>query len=169
MDIKVSGLKEIENQLQELGSKTGTRILRASMLAANRPILEQAKANVASIKDGSGSLHQAMGARFFAGQKQVNDLGVPEMGGRFSVQTAPIRKNRTAIALHNLIYKRNRKGIFHGHLLEFGHKTVNGKQVSARPFLKPALDSKGPGAVAGLASELKRRIELQLRKNARRK
>jgi hypothetical protein len=168
MDIKVSGLKEIEKQLSELGSKTGTRILRASMLAANKPILEQAKANIASIQNGSGSLHQSMGARFFAGQKQVNDAGVPQMGGRFSVQTAPIRKNRAAIALHNLVYGRRRKGIFHGHLLEFGHKTVNGKQVPSRAFLRPALQSKGASAVALLAEQLRIRIDRQLRKNAKR-
>jgi len=161
VEIKVTGLREIERQLKELGSKTGTKILRASMLAANKPILEQAKSNVAGISGGSGALHKSMGDRFYAGKAPADGLfDVPSMGGRFSVITAPMKKNRTAVALYNLVYKRKRRGIFHGHFLEFGTE-----KIKARPFLKPALDSKGPGAVQSLADELRKRIAKQLAAN----
>jgi hypothetical protein len=192
MEIKVKGLKEIEAQLVALGSKTGTKILRASMLAAARPILSRAQSNAAAIPNGSGSLHKALGMRFFIGNRGGRgELGLPELGGQFSVKIAPLAKEKTAIALHNLYYKRNRKGIYHGHLIEFGHKikrrtgeteTFRGRRgrkytrhitrelgsVPARPFLRPALDTGGTVAVAILAKELRERIDRQLKKNARR-
>jgi hypothetical protein len=171
LEIKVTGLREIEAQLASLGSKQGTKILRASMLAASRPILQQAQSNVASIQGGSGALHKSLGMRFYAGQQNVGEDGVPAMGGRFSVQVAPITRNRVAVALHNLIYGRKRKGIFYGHLIEFGHRIVTRGQkivkgsVPPRPFLKPALDSKGAIAVGRLADEIRTRIAKHLAKN----
>jgi hypothetical protein len=170
LEIKVTGLKEVEARLASLGKKQGTRILRASMLASAKPILEQAKTNVASIEGGSGALHKAMGMRFYAGEKSVpSDLFVPNMGGRFTVQITPVKRNRVAVALHNLVYGRKRKGIFYGHFIEFGRRIVTrGKKehkgdVTPRPFLKPALDSKGPQAVGMLADEIERRIDKYLK------
>lgn len=192
MEIKVSGLKEIEAQLVALGSKTGTKILRASMLAATKPILEQAKANVAAISGGSGALHQSIGQRFFIGNKAgTGELSLPSMGGRFSVKVFPFSKNKTAIALHNLVYGRKRKGIFYGHLIEFGHKivrrtgattTFRGRRgrtytkhvtrqlgsVPAHPFLLFALRSKAQESIRNLSDELRVRIDKQLKANAKR-
>lgn len=173
MEIKVKGFKEIDAQLTALGSKTGSKILRASMLKASEPILSRAKSNVAAIPTGSGALHESLGKRFFAGKSQSNELDLPNLGGRFSVSIAPLRKSRTAIALYNLIYRKRTKGIRHGHLIEFGHRIVTrGKKivkgsVPARPFLKPAIDSAGTTAIALLARELEVRIARQLRKNAK--
>jgi hypothetical protein len=169
--VKVRGLKEIEAQLVELGSKTGTRIMRASMLEASKPILSRAESNAASLKTGSGALRESLGMRFSAGRSGSSEL--PNMGGRFTVQIAPFRKDRTAIALYNLIYKRKRpvRGIRHGHLVELGHRLVrNGREVGsvpARPFLAPALQSGSTDAVAILARELQERIARQLKKNRR--
>lgn len=189
MEIKVTGLKEIDAQLKALGSKTGTKILRASMLAATKQIVAQAKSNVAAITDGSGALHQAIGARFFIGNRAGNgESNLPDMGGRFVVKIFPFSRNRTAVALHNLVYGRKRKGIFYGHLVEFGHvikrrtgevtltKGRRGRvykkhatrllgSVPPHPFLVPALRSKGSAAVQDLADELRKRIDKQLKAN----
>ena len=168
MQIKVTGLKEVEATLQSLGSKAGTKILRQSMLAAARPILNQAKANAESIKEGSGALHKSLGSRFYAGARNVaDDSQVLNMGGRFTVSIAPIKRNRVAVALHNLFYGRKRRGIFYGHLLEFGHADRAGKSVPARPFLKPALDSRGSQAVSTLADQLRARIARHLKQTAK--
>lgn len=195
MEIKVRGLKEIEAQLVALGSKQGTKIVRASMLRASQPILDRARSNVASISNGSGALHKSLGVRFYAGPKAgTGEIGLPAMGGRFSVKIGPFSRERVAVALHNLFYKRRRKGIFYGHLIEFGHKikhgtgeTVShkgtrGKAIArtyhrklareigsapARPFLLPALQSGSSVAVSILARELQERIARQLKKNAK--
>ncbi len=175
MEIKVKGLKEVEAQLIALGSKQGTKIFRASMLRASQPILDRARSNAGSIAKGSGALQASIGPRFTAGNKPVGELNLPNMGGRFAVQIAPQRGNKTATALYNLVYKRRRpvKGIRHGHLIEFGHRIVTrGKKevrgsVPAQPFLLPALHGGANVAVSILARELEDRIARQLRKNAR--
>jgi HK97 gp10 family phage protein len=161
MQIKVSGLKEVEAQLRKLGSKDGTRVLRAAMLRATKPIEDQAKSNAAAISEGSGALSLAIGRRFLIGrQKTFGPL--PDMGGRFTVSIGPIKKSRTAIALYNLFYGRKRKGIFHGHFSEFGTK-----RSRKQPFLKPALDAKGPQAVSILAAEIRKGIDSLLRRRAK--
>lgn len=152
MQIKVSGLKEVEAELQKLGSKEGTRVLRSAMLRATKPIEDQAKANAAAWEKGSGSIEKAIGRRFVVGKSdgpRIFGIELPSLGGVFTVVITPILKSRVAIALHNLYYHRKRRGIFHGHFLEF----------KGRPFLKPALDARGAQAVSALAGEIKAGIE----------
>jgi HK97 gp10 family phage protein len=84
------------------------------------------------------------------------------MGGLFTVSIAPIAKSRTAIALYNLFYRSKRRGIFHGHFAEFGTQ-----RSRKQPFLKPALDTKGPQAVSILAAEIKKGIDSLLRRRAK--
>ena len=161
MQIKVSGLKEVEAQLLKLGSRDGTKVLRAAMLRATKPIEEQAKANAAAISEGSGALALSIGRRFVIGRQKTFGI-LPDMGGRFTVLIAPIAKNKVAIALYNLFYGRKRKGIFHGHFAEFGTE-----RQRKQPFLKPALDSKGPQAVNILADEIRKGIASLLKRRAK--
>lgn len=155
MQIKARGFKELEAQLLKLGSKEGTKVLRRAMFTATKPIEDQSKANAAALPTGSGSLVKAIGRRFVTGTTGGIFSGLlPNLGGKFSVVIAAVRNSRVAIALHNLFYKRKRRGIFHGHFLEFG--TVRSKRFQ---FLRPAIDARGAEAVSKLASELKRGIE----------
>lgn len=186
--VQVRGLKEIEQQLIMLGSKAGTKILRRAMLKATEPIAEHAKQTVAGWEGGSGALHLSIARRFTAGRAKsfFSEFLLPALGGRFNVEIAPRRKNRTAVALHNLFYGRRRKGIFYGHLLEFGHRigtrstgwlhklSGRGKKggqslgrVAAKPFLKPALDARGSEAINIMAEELRVGIDRELRKRAK--
>lgn len=159
MTIKVTGLKEAEAQLRKLGSREGTKVLRAAMFRATKPIEDQSKANAAAIPGGSGSLALAIGRRFVIGMQRAFSSFLPALGGKFTVVITPLRKSRVAVALHNLFYKRKRRGIFHGHFVEFGpHK---------QPFLKPALDTRGAQAVNSLASEIKKGIENLLKRRAK--
>lgn len=161
----MTGLKEVEAQLLKLGSVEGTKVLRAGMLQATRPIVDQAKANAAGIQKGSGSLERSIGRKFIVGRSEfAKFIGtfsqtLPNLGGAFTVQIAPIKSSRVAIALHNLFYKRKRRGIFHGHFLEFG--TQRSKRI---PFLRPAIDARGAQAVQELAGEIKAGIEKLLAK-----
>lgn len=160
MTIKVTGLREVEKQLQVLGSKDGTRVLRAAMMRAAEPIQKQAQMNAAALPNGSGALEKSIGRRFVVG-KQQSSLILPDLGGRFSVIIAPLRSSRVAVALYNLFYRRNRRGIFHGHFVEFG--TQRSKK---RPFLAPALNARGPQAVAVLADEIRKGIARLLKRRA---
>jgi hypothetical protein len=161
MTITVRGLREVDEQLRKLGSKDGTRILKRAMFQAGAPIEDRAKRNAAAIPNGSGSLSQAIGRRVTVNGRGGSEF-VPEMGSVFKVEIAPMRGNRVAIALHNLVYKRKRKGIFHGHFIEFGQ----GK-VPARPIFITALRSAATRAVAILRREALAGIQRQLKRNAK--
>lgn len=195
MTVKVRGLKEIEQQLIALGSKDGTRILRRATFLAGAPIEERAKARAAALPNGSGAMEKAITKRVTAGPKA--SFGVsPEMGSRFSVEIFPKAKNRVAIALHNLFYGRKRKGIFYGHLLEWGHRIGSrktgylrkltagarrrfkdgrvagglesaGGQVAPRPIFLPALQAGASRAVAIFRREVMAGIARQLKRNAK--
>lgn len=161
--IKISGLKEVERQLLKLGSKDGTRVLRAAMFRATKPIEDQSRANAAAIQKGSGSLEKSIGRRFVIGKEKRSVFAqvLPSLGGTFTVIITPIKKSRVAVALYNLFYRRKRRGIIHGHFLEFGTSRFAKKQ-----FLKPALDARGSQAVNALADEIRKGIENLLKRQA---
>lgn len=159
MQIKVTGLKEAEAQLIKLGSREGTKVLRSAMMAAAKPIQDQAKINAGAIEHGSGALQKSVGRRFKIGQQLSFGALLPSMGGKFSVVIAPMKTSRVAIALYNLFYHTKRRGIFHGHFVEFGTR-----RSRKHPFLKAALDSKGPQAVESLASEIEKGVAKLLAK-----
>lgn len=157
--VSIKGLKEIDANLAKLGKVAGAKIMRGSLYAASKPILDQAKANTAAWPKGSGALNLALGRRYTVA---ASDVG----GSKFSVSIGPKVKHRTALSLYNLFYKRSKrlKGIFYGHLLEFGHKDRAGGDVPAKPFLLRALQSKQSEAVQLLATKLRAAIARALRK-----
>jgi HK97 gp10 family phage protein len=145
--IKVTGLKEIQQQLINLGSIAGTKAMRGAMRAATKPLLQKAKATAPS---RSGALREALAQTF-----SVSAFG---SGSRFSILVGPKVKNRTAVALYNLIYRTKRRGIYHGHFLEFG--TATGTKATG--FLRNALESTAQQCVSLLGSEIKKRIDKAL-------
>jgi len=159
LQIKVSGLKEVEAQLLRLGSKEGTKVLRAGMMRATKPIQDEAKRNAAAIQDGSGALERSIGRRFEVGTLGFVGEGLlPNLGGKFKVVIAPLKSSRVAVALYNLFYRRKRRGIFHGHFVEFG---VRGK--AGRHILSRALNSRSAQAVQSLAAEIQAGIDRLLK------
>lgn len=156
--IKVHGLRELEQKLIEIGSVAGTKAMRSAMFSASKPILDRAKANAPT---RSGALRHALSRTFAVkslGGYRFGDLP----GSRFSILVGPKVKNRTAIALYNLVYKprRPRRGIFYGHFLEFG--TSRGTRRT--DFLRRAIEASASEAVNKLAEVLRKRIEAAARK-----
>jgi hypothetical protein len=43
---------------------------------------------------------------------------------------------------------------YHAHLLEFGHKDVNGKHVPAYPFIVPAFEKASPEIIRIVSKEI---------------
>jgi HK97 gp10 family phage protein len=164
VEVKVTGLKEIEAQLINLGSKNGTRIIRRALLIAAEPIIEQARHNAPK---KSGALALSIGRRFVAGARGDAVKILPEMGSRFAVVIAPFKGNRVATALHNLVYGRKRKGIFYGHLIEWGHRVVSrlsSVSVAANPFLGPALRDRARDAVNIFRAEVRDGINKEIKR-----
>lgn len=152
MDVQVKGLKELEDRLIEIGSVAGTKAMRSALFTATKPILDQAKATAPK---RSGALGVALTRSF------VTEAG-SESGSKFTVKIGPKSKNRTAVALYNLVYKpkRPRRGIFYGHFLEFGTR----RGTKATHWLRNALQSRATQAVESLSGALKKAIDKAARK-----
>lgn len=153
----VRGLKELDAKLTQLSQVAAQKAMRNAIFAASKPILDQAKANAAAWPKGSGAIKESL--------TRTYSKGLLDTGTKFTVSVGPKAKNRTAIALYNLVYKRRRpiRGIYYGHLLEFGHKDRAGGDVAAKPFLLPALESKKDEATQILADKLRQNIEKALK------
>lgn len=131
-DIEVAGLKELEARLLELDAVAGKRLLTRATRRSLLPLRRQAVANARS-GSRSGALAEAI--------KVVTVT--PRANETVSVQVGPKKKDRRGLAVHNVFYGRRRRGIFYGHLVEFGF-TARGRgarKVPGRPFLQPAWDA----------------------------
>ncbi len=194
MEVKVSGLKELQKSLIEIGAVAGTKSMRSAMFVATKPIMEQAKANTAKFTR-SGALRESISRTFGIKVASGFLFGSDRDGSRFSILVGPKVKHRTAITLYNLVYKKRRpiRGIFYGHFLEFGHRIATKKtgylsraktlaginrasrrgksqglgRVEARPFLLPALLSRADECTRLLAETVKKRIENAANKAAK--
>ncbi len=158
-EISVTGLKELQKRLIEIGSVSGTKIMRSAMFAATKPILDKAKANA---PERSGALRAALARTFGVAARSASLFSGEGSGSRFSILIGPKVRNRTAVALYNLVYnpKRPRRGIFHGHFTEFGTRTG----TQARHWLRSALESSSRAATSLLAEALKKKIEAAAKK-----
>lgn len=154
-EIKVSGLKELNDNLRNLGSVTGTKAMRGGMFAATKPLIQRSKQN-ASIFSQSGALEHALRRVF----KIETRTGASGEASRFTISIGAKVRDRVAIALYNLFHKpkRPRRGIFHGHFLEFGTAT------GTRPwhFLEGALRSTQSICASLMASETAKRVKRAL-------
>lgn len=189
--VQVKGLKELQKRMIEIGSVSGTKAMRSAMFVATKPLMEQAKSNTAAFTR-SGALRESISRTFGVKVASGFIFGSDQAGSRFSILVGPKLKHRTAIALYNLVYRKKRplRGIFYGHLLEFGHRIGTKKtgylsrartaagiaragrrgqsqglgRVQARPFLLPALLATSSRCVQLLAENLKKKIEAAAKK-----
>lgn len=113
-DIRLDGLKEIEARMVELDAMAGARLLTRATRRSLIPLEKRATANAASIAK-SGALAESV--RIVTVRPRGTEVA--------AVQVGPRKKDRRGVALHNLYYGRKRKGIFYGHLIEFGHRVGN--------------------------------------------
>jgi HK97 gp10 family phage protein len=168
MNVELKGLKEVDAVLASLGAKDGARIVRRALTLAADPIVAQAKANAPV---DSGALRESIGKKFSVANKISEasfavEAQPTQLGSRIAVIIAPIARNKTAIALYNLVHSnrsKRRNGIFWGHFMEFGTK----RDPVRRRFLGPALQSRAPEAIRIFAEQVNRGIAQQLRRNAK--
>jgi hypothetical protein len=176
MDLK--GLAEAELALERLGPVGGAKVIRAASFAATLPILRVAQ-SLTQQMPGSGSLSKAMGRTFKA---TPGGAVLESAGGRFVTWVGPRVNVRAAVSLHNMFYRRKRRGVFHGHFLEWGHrvgnkltgrlkrmgvrsaKSTGGARVRSYPFIRPALDRGGLKAVQVFRTQIIKRCERALKK-----
>lgn len=151
-EIKVTGFKDLQKRLASVGSITGTRAMRGAMFASTKPLLERTKQN-AGIFSHSGALRQSLRRLF----KVENSTLTSGDGSRFTISVGPKIRDRLAITLYNLFYrrKRPRRGIYHGHFLEWGTKTG----TQAWHFMAGAVRSMASSTTELLAVQLGKRLD----------
>lgn len=161
--LQVKGLKEMDERMKLLGSIAGEKVMRSVLFSAAKPMLEQTLANIDAIPRGSGALKKATRRVYLRPTGRAGSSS----GSRFVVAIAPKTKDSVAIALANLKYKRKRpvRGIFWGHLMEWGFNHRGGIRVAGRRmFSFAAKGARAQESIALFAKLLGPRIERALKR-----
>ncbi len=160
MQIETRGFETLERALIQLPIRNSKNVLRRSIRAGIKVVLDQAKLNVPI---ESGLLRKSLGIQFRRGRPGV-----------VKVQMGP-RKNRD-----------KKKDPWYAHLVEFGTRSHSvrkrdflsrarrsGRQTRgaklhpgarARPFLRPAFDTKAQAAIDKFRDEVFRNIDVEIRR-----
>lgn len=160
--VDLKGLQDVDERLVSLGSVAGEKVMRSTLFVAVKPILDQAVANIAAIPGGSGALAKATRRVYLKSSRVVGAAS----GSRFTVAVAPKSKDRVAIALANLFYKRKKpiRGVFWGHFTEWGFNHRGGGKVSGKLVYTRALQSRAAEAVELFRKKIGTAVDRALKK-----
>jgi hypothetical protein len=168
-NVSFSGFKEIDENLERLGEVAGEKVIRSSLFTAIKPIQDRVESGLAAIPTGSGALKKAVRRVYLRPGSVVG--GQRTSNTRFVVAVAPKVKDQVAVALANLHYKRKRpiRGVFWGHLLEWGHRLARGGQVRGRRIFTKAFESGSLEAASIFRRVIEQRVKSALKRAAKRK
>lgn len=149
--IKLEGLKELDRKLANLDSKTGFKVLRATMMEASKPmfVLAKTNANSTGIRGFDAGATAAAMSRYV---KKINER-------RTVLFLGPKNKSKKALNLWNAKHGQNIKRLNHFHLVEFGSS-----KGPAQPFLRPAFDATKTSVARSFGKILGRRITAAARR-----
>lgn len=153
MNVDITGAKELAKMLNELPLKLERNIMRAALRAGAAVIAKEAKQNVpvdsgelkSSIRTSSNSKKGLVEANAVVGRKKKGWYATfVEFG------TAPhiIKAGKNSKTLSF----RDRNGVWRR------ATQVNHTGAQAKPFMRPALDSKGQEAIKAVADKIKERL-----------
>lgn len=153
VSVELKGMKELNARLDELGALAQKKLLSRVLRRVAKPIPPIARAIMGRFRK-SGALASAVGvyARRTRGQEVA------------ALQVGALKTQRTALFVHNAYYGRRYKGIFYGHLLEFGHRAGKAGRVAARPWLSLTMRSQGPRLAPAFVSEMRRALDAVARR-----
>lgn len=134
----IRGAAELERALTQLGKTVASKIIQASVRAGGKPVVDAIKANApaSAIADGA-----QVGSKIH--HKIKNNIKIKK-GKSKGTDTATVLVH-TGLAFHALFLER---GTIH---------------MAPKPFMKAALDSAAPIALARIGTELEKRIASAIR------
>jgi HK97 gp10 family phage protein len=147
IELRLNGLPELLEQLDELGTVTGARALRTAARKAFGPVLEAAKSKVPV---GEGDLRDSLKISVRKGGNSGEDEDVVFRVG-IKVGKVPGAAGGSKVAPSR-----------RWHLVELG--TV---KMPAKPYLRPALDSQRDAVLSMLTEELAKSIARVKKRRAR--
>lgn len=163
----VKGLAELQKMLDTLPAKIERNFMRQALRAGARVIEAEAKANCPV---GPPSAQGAKRYKLYAGALRDSiRSGVYAKGGRVTAYVRAGGKNKkTGADVWYAYFIEYSGAVAHiikaaaGKVLAIGgglYRSVEHPGMSARPFLRPALDSQARNATVASAEYIKRRLE----------
>lgn len=153
MQVEISGADDIAKTLREMSDATRGKISMEAMITALTPVVTSAQAFARSSRD-TGNLCNSIGFRVRAYSRKSKIVAV--IGPRRGFKVVD-RSGST------------RNASKYGHLVEFGHMAKNGKQVAAKPFMRPGFASSEGKAMQDMANVFRQRIEMVVKRKARKR
>jgi len=149
MNVDVKGLKELDDLLKSLPEQIQRKALAQANLAGAAVLKEEAKSRAPVRSDPPGPMKVSKGS----------SKGRLPGFLRASIKAWRIKGGAKGSVTHGI---GTRGYAFYGKFLEFGTK-----YITARPFLRPALDVAYLRAIEAVASVLKQKIEKEIVKQAK--
>jgi HK97 gp10 family phage protein len=149
--VDVKGLKELDQFLMNLPEQIQRKALTQATAAGARVIRDAAKGRIPVRSDPPGPMRASS-------SKKSTKYRLPGYL-RAALGVWRIKKGSTATVTYGV---GARGYAFYGKFLEFGTRFI-----TARPFLRPALDSSHLWAIEAVASVLKQKIEKEIAKQAK--
>ena len=143
--MKIEGLKDLHDQLEGLGAVLAAKVLAVAARKAFAPVLEDARNRVPV---DTGLLRDGIRIQV---QRPKSGDSVVRVGLRIAAVKGAKKLGRRTASPH-----------WRWHFVELGTS-----KMSARPFLRPALDGNAGAVVNNLKAELAAGIRRALRRKAR--
>lgn len=177
VEVKVTGMQELEARLLELDALVSTRMMNRVLRKAAKPMFEAAQTNAANI---SGTDSNSLAASIVIARRRAKGNQVAR-----TVVTSKT-KHKVALYVHNAFYHRQRKGIFYGWLVDQGHrvatkrtgwlrKNAHGRgaghsgtgKVDGKPWWTPAVTANEGKAGPIFISELRKALDRLARRKSK--
>lgn len=147
VNVQVQGVKEFSAMLDRLEKKTITKIAKSICKQSMKPMLAAAKSNALALRGGEISTLLSKKLKIYIIKKR--NLRTGHFGSKITFQPK--------VAEFVSVSKSGRLNYI-PHAIEYGHAAPGAggsgsKDVAAKPFIRPAFDSK-KGAVEQLANKL---------------
>jgi HK97 gp10 family phage protein len=151
VEVKITGLQELEARLKEMGALAGSKLIGRVLRKIAKPMQRQAAAGALQLRN-TGAL--AASVKIYNRRPKGAQVARVAVGSK--------AKDRTALWLHNTGYRRQRKGIFYGWMVEKGHGNAQ-----ARPWFGPAVVANEGRAISNFVLEIQKALDKVARRKSK--
>lgn len=161
--VEIKGLREVEQKLEILGGVAGAKVMRSTLFRASRPLLKAAQQGATRVQR-SGALAKSIRRVYLRSTSGGVFTG---RTSRFTVSIAPKAKDRVAIALANMVYRRKKpiRGVYWGHLVEWGYTVWRtGRRMPGRGIFTSAARSGAEESITLFGRYIRRNVDRAMKK-----
>lgn len=162
--VNMKGIEELEKVLRQFPDHVKRVEIRRLLRKAGRPTLNAAKAKApkGSVQHSRYPKASVPGKRASKGEGKViatyDPQNLSESLGFINARTV---QPQVYLGPRSGKKATGGKDGYYGHMIEYGHKAVNGEMVPAQPFMRPAYEQTKGAAAAEAAKGISKYIEKQ--------